>query len=119
MWPVQFRINFKIINPLPNFAYGNFYSGANTLRLACHSSSLLRNLPNKVEHVLRKDAASVRERRELLESFPRTRCFGVRLVRGVDVFVGYVIIFCWLYVQFQAIKLLFFNFLSFFGRTGT
>jgi hypothetical protein len=80
---------------LRNFAHMNFYKEAHTLRLARHpnAKSLIRNVTNKIEHVLTKtqtkDATSPSQSLkpgEVQESVRLTLRFGVQLVKDFAVF---------------------------------
>jgi hypothetical protein len=113
---------------LRNFAHTNFYNEVYTLRLARHpkANSLIRNLPNKIEHVIAKtktkdttSPSQLIKPEEVQESVRLTLCFGVYLVEDFGfwhvflclILCGYKCnMFCCLYVSFQAIKLLIYNF---------
>jgi hypothetical protein len=93
---MSYVINSNTVGPrfpeirITKYRSSNFYNEVHALRLARHpnANSLIRNLRNKVEHVLTKthiqDAV---EPRELHESVHLTLYFGVRLVKYFTVFL--------------------------------
>jgi hypothetical protein len=85
---------------LRNFARTNFYNEVHTLILARHPNAnlLIRNLPNKIEHVLTKtqavDTASLSQSvkaAEVHQSVRLTFCFGVHLEKHFAILNIYVV----------------------------
>jgi hypothetical protein len=108
---------------LQNFAHTNFYNEAHTLCLArlTNANSLIRNFPEKIEHVLTKTQtkgatwpSQFVKPREVQESVRLTLCFSVQLVKDVNNL--FPLLICLL----PPIKLLLSLFFwLFFGRSGT
>jgi hypothetical protein len=100
---------------LRNFAHTNFCNEAHTLRLARHpnANSLIRNLTNKIKHVLTKTQTTSPSQSlkpgKVHESVRLTLCFGVRLVKH---FAACFSPFFYFYSKFHNIFQLFCCFVS-------